>query len=85
MKRHLVLTLTVLMFLGILGIVGASFGQTFPEKPLARLGKGRISGNVSFSPDGKILAVASSIGIWLYDAKSLTEIGLLEGHEGSSE
>ena len=85
MKRHLVLTLTVLMFLGTFGIARVSFGQTFPEKPLARLGKGSISGNISFSPDGKILAVASGIGVWLYDAKSLTEIGLLEGHEGSSE
>ncbi len=84
MKRHFALTLTVLMFLGTLGIVGASSGQTFPQKPLARLGKGQLTGNVSFSPDGKVLAVASSRGVWLYDAKRLSEIGLLEADPGFS-
>jgi WD40 repeat protein len=47
-------------------------------KPLAKSGKGSLRG-IAFSPDGKILAVASSIGIGLYDAESLKEIGLLEG------
>lgn len=52
-------------------------GQMFPEKPAFRLGKGAIN-QVAYSPDGKLLAVAGSIGIWLYDAESLTEVGLLE-------
>ena len=38
-----------------------------PEGAKARLGKGRISGNIAYSPDGTRLAVGSSIGIWLYD------------------
>jgi RNA polymerase sigma factor (sigma-70 family) len=54
-------------------------GAKFPEKPSARLGKGTIS-QVTYSPDGKVLAVAGSRGIWLYDADNLNEVGLLEGH-----
>ena len=74
MKRYFVLTLTVLMFLGTFGIVGVSFGQTFPEKPLARLGKGPLTENVSFSPDGKVLAVGDKMGVLLYDTKSLWSV-----------
>ena len=42
-----------------------------PEGAKARLGKGWISGNIAYSPDGTRLAVASSIGIWLYDTATL--------------
>ncbi len=41
-----------------------------PENAKARLGKGSISGNVAYSPDGKLLAVASSVGIWIHDAQT---------------
>jgi len=41
--------------------------------PLARWGKGRINRAV-FSPDGRLLAVASSLGIYLYDAGTLEEV-----------
>ena len=54
--------------------------KTFPKKPAARLGKGTIE-QITLSPDGKLLAVAGGIGVWLYDAVSLDEIGLLEGHK----
>jgi WD40 repeat protein len=54
-------------------------GQTLPEKPAMRLGKG-VAGQVAYSPDGKLLAVAGSFGIWLYDAHALDEVGLLQGH-----
>jgi WD40 repeat protein len=40
---------------------------------LARWGKGVIS-EVTYSPDGKLLAVATSIGIYLYDANTLDEV-----------
>ena len=40
-----------------------------PERAKARLGKGSITGNVAFSPDGTRLAVGSSIGIWIYDVR----------------
>ncbi len=53
-----------------------------PEGAKARLGKGRIS-EVAYSPDGTRLAVASSIGIWIYDAQTGEELDLLTRHTGS--
>lgn len=43
---------------------------------------GKITGNIQFSLDGKELAVASSMGIWLYNAQNGAEAALLSGHEG---
>ena len=54
-----------------------------PEGARARLGKGKLSQNdrsVAYSPDGTRLAVASSLGIWLYDAHTYTEVALLTDH-----
>ena len=53
-----------------------------PEGALARLG-GRLSGGdrtVVYSPDGTLLAVATEVGIWLYEARTGTEVALLKGH-----
>ena len=54
-----------------------------PEGALARLGKGHIGGGdraVAYSPDGTRIGVATSIGIWLYDAATGAEVALLKGH-----
>ena len=50
-----------------------------PEGAKARLGKGGIH-EMQYSPDGTRLAVASPIGIWLYDTEAYQEIALLTGH-----
>ena len=50
-----------------------------PDSAKARLGKGTIY-DIKFSPDNTQLAVASSIGIWLYDANTGDELALLKGH-----
>ena len=50
-----------------------------PEGVRARLGKGIIL-DIAYSPDGTRLAVASGIGIWLYDTGSYREVDLLTGH-----
>ena len=50
-----------------------------PEGAKARLGKGYL-GEIAYSPDGTRLAVASSIGIWLYDAQTGQEVALLTRH-----
>lgn len=55
-----------------------------PQKAKARLGKGGV-GDIQFSPDGSLLAVGSSIGIWLYDAKTGKEISLFAGQSGYLE
>ena len=45
-----------------------------PENAKARLGKGKITGNVAYSPDGTRIAIASSIGTWIYDPISNNEL-----------
>ena len=50
-----------------------------PEGAIARLGKGSLN-EIRYSPDGTRLAVATSIGIWLYDTKTYQETALLTGH-----
>ena len=57
-----------------------------PAGAFARLGKGRIGDGdraVAHSPDGTRLAVATGIGIWLYDARTHAEVALLTGHRGA--
>jgi hypothetical protein len=44
---------------------------------LARWGKGTVNWLAS-SPDGRLLAVASSLGIYLYDANNLTDVRFIE-------
>lgn len=53
-----------------------------PEGAFLRLGKGWILGGdraVAYSPDGQMLAVASIIGIWIYDAHTGTELNFFGG------
>lgn len=44
---------------------------------LARLGKGTTD-NVAWSPDGKLIAVASSLGIYFYDAQTWQQTRFIE-------
>ena len=54
---------------------------SLPEGAKARLGKGEITANVTYSPDGTRLAVASSIGVWIYNVVSpARKPNLLTGH-----
>ena len=80
----LILGLTVVPYL----FVPSSRAQNdnpfhLPEGVLARLGKGRFGGgdrSVVYSPDGTRLAVATDMGIWLYEARTGAEVALLKGH-----
>jgi RNA polymerase sigma factor (sigma-70 family) len=56
-------------------------GDEWPEEPAARMGKGNIN-QIAHSPDGKVLAIAGDLGIWLYNASNLDEIGLLGEYAG---
>ena len=47
-----------------------------PEGAIVRLGKGYIN-DITYAPDGTRLAVATSIGVWLYDTATDTELYLL--------
>ena len=50
-----------------------------PKEAKVRFGKGAAT-EIQYSPDGTQFAVASTIGIWLYDADTGQEIDLLTGH-----
>ena len=52
-----------------------------PEGARMRIGRGTMY-DLAYSPDGTRLAVASSVGIWLYDTETLKEVDLLTGHTG---
>lgn len=65
------------------GTASAYTQWRLPEGATARLGKGQIT-DIKFSPDGSRFAVATSIGIWLYDAQTETELAplaLWTGHQ----
>ncbi len=49
---------------------------SLPDGAKLRLGKGDIE-DMQYSPNGTMLAISGSIGIWLYDAQTLQEIALL--------
>ena len=51
-----------------------------PEGANMRLGKGSLNGPVAYTPDGAYLAVASSLGIWLYDTTNFQESALFDEH-----
>ena len=53
-----------------------------PEGAKARLGKGKTH-HIAYSPNGTLLAVASSIGIWIHDAQTGREVDLLTGRTAS--
>ena len=55
-----------------------------PEGAMARIGKG-LANDVKYSPDGTQIAVASQIGIWIYDAQTYQEIDLFTEHSESVE
>ena len=53
----------------------------FAEGASASLCNGKIS-EIQYTPDGTRLAVASGIGIWLYDSATNQEVALFTGHNG---
>ncbi|MYB94968.1 hypothetical protein F4054_13445 [Candidatus Poribacteria bacterium] len=80
--RYLIFTLMLMLFL----FSSNGYAQEYttwglPNGAKTRLGKGKIT-TIEFSPDGSHIAVASSIGIWLYDTRTGKELVLLPGHRG---
>ena len=50
-----------------------------PENAKFRLGKGNLH-DIKYTPDGNRIAVATEIGIWIYEAQTGKELALLTGH-----
>jgi WD40 repeat protein len=82
---------TVLSFFALLAAAALCFSNMFaqadmqvhlPEGAKARIGKGGVY-ELAYSPDSTRLAVASTIGIWIYDARTGEVLRLLTGHTDS--
>ena len=85
MKKSIILLFLVFVTLLMLFPFNLSAVDTtrmsLPESAIARLGKGIIN-EIAYSPNGKHLVVASSIGIWIYDMAIEHEVALLTGNTG---
>ncbi|RKU28053.1 hypothetical protein C6497_09985 [Candidatus Poribacteria bacterium] len=69
--------LLLILQIGALSIYAQDYTQwELPDGAIARIGKGRIN-DMAYSPDGSILAVATTIGIWVYDTDTYQERKLL--------
>ena len=79
--KHLFLSCLFSTFVLFLpGALAQNYSQwSLPEGATARIGKGVIT-DIAYSPDGSQLAVASLIGIWIYDARTGEELDLLTKH-----
>ena len=55
-----------------------------PEGAIARLGRGSVR-DMTFSPDGQCFAVASAIGLWLYELSTLSPITLCDTERGMTD
>ncbi|MDE0314917.1 MAG: hypothetical protein OXM61_08445 [Candidatus Poribacteria bacterium] len=78
MKNVLIIALLLVLILFTLnGYTEDYMKWGLPENATLRLGKGSIN-DLKHSPNGDLIAVATSIGVWLYDADSGKEIRLLQ-------
>ncbi len=82
MPTKLLIPITILLIMCLFLLNG--FAQDYTQWHLhdgakARIGKGNIN-HISFSPDGARLAVATSIGVWIYDAQTGKEISLIKAY-----
>ena len=80
----LVLILLMALILGNMSSItyAQDYTQFNLEGAKRRLGKGRIN-DIAYSQDGTRLAVATSAGIWIYDAHTGAELDILLGHTAS--
>ena len=83
MKTKLLLNSTALIVALTCATLSHAQGVTqwhLPDGAKARLGKGSIN-EIKYSPDGTMLAVATNIGIWLYDTQTGEELNLIAGNK----
>ena len=81
--------LTLILLCGISGFAHTQNIDTdymrwsLPEGVNARIGKGTTNAPIAISPEATRLAIATTIGIWLYDSGTYQEIALLAAHQPS--
>lgn len=83
-KNRNILTLLILIFL-LTFFLPIAFAQDahqwrLPEGTIEWFGKGRIY-DLKYAPDGTRLAVATTLGIWIYDATTYQVLHFLKKHE----
>ena len=81
MKKSILFYIPLLLILNLF-LSNRNLAQDYthwdlPEGAIARLGKGSIN-DAEFSPDGTRLAIASDIGVWIYDAHTGTEMRFIQ-------
>ena len=80
MKTRLFSTVLTLLFISLFYLPNTNAQDystwKLPDDAKARLGKGVIHG-IAHAPNGERLAVATSIGIWMYDTNTGKEVDLL--------
>ncbi len=81
MKPMRILVITFLALMAMLPNVGAEDVSqwSLPENAIGRFGKGQIH-DLAYSPDGRLLAVSTYIGMWLFDANNGKEVALFTGY-----
>ena len=77
----ILVTTLLLVMLSPLGAAQKLPQSGLPEGAKLRLGNGKIT-RMQYSPDGARLAVATGIGIWIYDTAKRSEPALFAAHEG---
>ncbi|MDE0466664.1 MAG: WD40 repeat domain-containing protein [Candidatus Poribacteria bacterium] len=82
MTQRIALILFFVSFQFIPTLSAENYNQwQLPEGAKFRLGKGNLH-DIKYTPDGNRIAVATDIGIWIYDAQTGKELALLTGHTG---
>ena len=74
--------ITLLMIFPFNSFAADTTQMSLLEGAIARLGKGIIN-EIAYSPNGKHLVAAGSVGIWIYDMAIDHEVALLTGNTGS--
>ncbi len=70
----------LMIFAALLPTAAADYTQWhLPEGATARIGKSAIT-DITYSPDNMRIAVATTIGVWLYNAQTYQEVALITGH-----
>ena len=88
MRRLFLILITLCVSSGFIQAQDANLDYTrwyLPEGAIARLGKGGIIGKIAFSPDSRMIAIPSMIGIWLYEAQTYKELALLTGDTSGND
>ena len=85
MKKSLYFILSILIYTNL--IIPVSYSQlmsdNLPDFVEKRLGKGWIQ-DIEFSPNGENFAVATTIGIWIYNSRTGIEENRFEGMMGGA-